>query len=53
MLDLYCNRYGWQKAVVDAAPDTETLERWVSKRRIAIREGYDYGLSTTILVSRK
>lgn len=49
VLDLACNRFGWEKAVVDAAPDIETIESWARARAAAFRRGDDYRTTITVI----
>lgn len=42
ILDRCCNGYGWEKAVVDAAPNWSAIAKWERNRRIALEEGRPY-----------
>ncbi len=38
VLDVCCNRYGWEKAVVDACPSFFVLKQWVQRRSKALSD---------------
>jgi len=42
VLSTYCNRHGWEKAVVDAATSLYVLREWSKERWTALTQGYDY-----------
>ena len=42
ILNHYCNRFGWEKAVVDCAKDEEMLGEWADERAMALNAGEDY-----------
>ena len=49
ILNLYCNRYGWRKDVVDAAVSLDTLYEWAKERRLALMNGHDYATVTALI----
>lgn len=44
ILNLCCNRFGWQESVVMGLPDMRDLDRWIREWRESMPRGAERGL---------
>jgi hypothetical protein len=49
ILNRCCNRFGWERSVVDSAPDIETIKEWAAERRMALSGRQDYRSGVVII----